>query len=72
MVDVAKAIDALAEMMKSGAYPAVVRAGAAEGLGFAGGADARKALLEVAKSGAYPADVRAAAAKVLGRATTQA
>lgn len=69
MTDVKKAIEVLIELMKSTVYPAEVRAGAAEGLGFAGGPEARKALIEVAKSSSFPTAVRAAAAKAIGHAT---
>ena len=69
MADQKQAIETLKKVMNSGAYALAIRAAAAEGLGFAGGAEARQALAAVLESGAYALDLRVAAARALGRAS---
>lgn len=69
MADEKKAIDTLIDLMKSTTCPLGVRAGAAAGLGFAGGPAARGALIDIVKSTTAPLEVRVAAATALGHAT---
>jgi len=68
MTDRKQAIDTLIEVMNSGSYAVDVRAGAAEGLGFAGGEEAREALVKVIKGTSNAVELRKAAAVALGRA----
>ncbi|MFX1767993.1 hypothetical protein PWP93_36600 [Paraburkholderia sp. A1RI-2L] len=63
------AINTLIVVMKSNEYALSVRMGAAEGLGYAGGIEAREALIKVVQSDSYSNDLRAAAATALGRAS---
>jgi HEAT repeat protein len=62
------AINALISTLNDKFIPNEVRAGAARGLGHAGGAAARGELLKIMEDRFAPADVRAAAAEALGHA----
>jgi HEAT repeat protein len=68
-----QAVNTLIVVMSSNDYALSVRMAAAEGLGYAGGIEAREALMKVVKTDSFSNDLRAAAAKALGRAAkTQA
>jgi HEAT repeat protein len=69
VADSKKAVDTLIDLVKSTTTPNAVRAGAAAGLGFAGGSAARSTLIDIAKSTTTPIEVRSAAATALGYAT---
>ncbi len=68
-MEIKAAINELIDMMNDGLKPNEVRAAAAEGLGYAGGSEARLSLAKMMNDGLKPNEVRAAAAKALGRAT---
>lgn len=69
-MEVREAIKELISMMNDSVKPEPVRAAAAEGLGYAGGGEARAALAKMMNDSVKPASVRTAAARALGRATT--
>lgn len=66
-----QAINHLIKVIENSSYGQGVRAAAAEGLGFAGGATARAHLINVLESSSYGQDVRAAAARALGHAVNR-
>ncbi|MCK6254425.1 HEAT repeat domain-containing protein [Pseudomonas fragi] len=70
-MDINAAITQLIKLMEDGLKPDLVRAAAAEGLGYAGGPAARAALSRLMDDGLKPVTVRVAAAKALGRATKE-
>ncbi|MNC64659.1 hypothetical protein D3C75_1148830 [compost metagenome] len=63
-----EAILQLIKTMNASGVSVEVKAAAAEGLGYAGGAGAREALIKVINSSGISIEVKAAAAKALGRA----
>jgi HEAT repeat protein len=67
-MEVKAAINELIGMMNDSMKPNEVRSAAAEGLGYAGGPEARASLVKMMKDSMQPNAVKAAAAKALGRA----
>lgn len=68
MADEMQAVNTLIVVMNGNDFAVSVRIAAAEGLGYAGGIEARMALIKVVQSDSYANDLRAAAARALGRA----
>lgn len=65
------AIQQLIKTMTGSGISIEVKAAAAEGLGYAGGVEARDALIKVINGSGIHVDVKAAAAKALGRAVSR-
>jgi len=65
------AIDTLIHILQSNTIALSVRGAAAEGLGFAGGQEARAALTRILMANDQALEVRAAAARALGHAARQ-
>jgi len=65
------AIQELIKTLKGSGISVEVKAAAAEGLGYAGGVEARNALIEIMNGSGISADVKAAAARALGRAAAR-
>lgn len=68
MADAKQAIKVLIDTMTNSSRTVSIRSAAADGLGFAGGDDARKALIKVLENSSNAGDLRAAAARAIGRA----
>ncbi|MGG5290570.1 hypothetical protein [Pseudomonas shirazensis] len=66
-----EAVNNLIKIMQDGLKPKLLRASAAEGLGYAGGPVARKALSKIMNDGLKPDLIRIAAAKALGFASKE-
>ncbi|BCN13383.1 HEAT repeat domain-containing protein [Ralstonia nicotianae] len=69
MADARDVIKELIAMLNRNAAGVDIRAAAAEGLGYAGGPEARDALVKIMNDGTAGVVVRSAAARALGRAT---
>jgi len=59
------AIKDLIKILEDGLKPEALRVGAAEGLGYAGGPEARKALSKIMNDGLKAVSIRISAAKAL-------
>ncbi len=66
-----EAINALIKLMENTNTGSAIRCAAAEGLGYAGGAEARTHLLKMMTSNSVGAEIRSAAAKALGCAAKE-
>ena len=69
MVDRSKAIQELINIVGSSVHTPGVKAAAVEGLGYAGGPEARACLLKVVNGTLYTPAMKEAAARALGRAS---
>ncbi|MGY4838032.1 MULTISPECIES: HEAT repeat domain-containing protein [Burkholderia cepacia complex] len=68
MADTQAAIETLIKVLNNTTAGVSIRSAAAEGLGFAGGPEARNALIAVLNNTTAGVDVRSAAARALGHA----